>query len=564
MRVVQRTVCAASLLTSQRFMSQRLLQWITLAAILAGVLAFVSAAPTADLFGRIHFDDGVYFDSAKALSEEGRYVIASLPGSPPQTKYPVLYPWILSWVWSVHPAFPANLNTAAWLSALFGCWFLIASFLCLRRQPGVGPWVALGCVALTSLRPNILDMSSSLMSDMPFMAFAVTTLLLVELGFEAEKRPGLAVLAGLFAGLTFLTRTAGVAFIAGVIVWALARKHYRRLALFGGACAPFLIGHGLWVVMNSEALAVASTASLGWRQIWIYHTNYADFWKLSVTSMDVFLSMLNANIVSLLTAPASMALFPPGGGDGVMLAKLLAVALSFGILSGLLRHLKAAGFAPVHVALLLSGVIGLLWNFPIMARLMAVFLPWFYLGAWVEGRYLGAALLDVARSQQPKVEKAFALVFAAGLLFVFLHAARSHLVARLRFGGALQKLADQFAGKEEAAQWLKQNAAPDDILLAYSDSRLHLETGLQAVWPIVFTTDILFDGDDSLERQFGHYMDVGGHVGASYWVASNDDLAAETEIGKRHLADLEERFPVVFRSSGGTVRIHDLSSPEVR
>ena len=549
---------------SQRFTSQRLLQWTALAAILAGLLAFVSAAPVAALFGRIHFDDGVYFDSAKALSEEGRYVIASMPGSPPQTKYPVLYPWMLSWVWSVHPAFPANLNTAAWLSAFFGCWFLVASFLCLSRQPGIGPWVALGCVALTSIRPNILDMSSSLMSDMPFMAFAVTTLLLAGLGFEAEKRRWLVVLAGLFAGLTFLTRTAGVAFIVGVIVWALARKHYRRVGLFAAACAPFLMGHGLWVAMNSEALAAAGTASLGWRQIWAYHTNYAEFWKLSVPSIDVFLNMLNANIVSLLTAPASMALFPPGAGDGAMLGKLLAVALSFGILGGLLRHLKAAGFAPVHVALVISGIIGLLWNFPIMARLMAVFLPWFYLGAWVEGRYIGTAILDVVRSQQPKVEKAFALIFAAGLLFVFFHAARSHWVARQRFGGALQELANQFTDKEEAAQWLKQNTAADDILLAYSDSRLHLETGRQAVWPIVFTTDILFEGDRSLERQFGHYMDVGSHVGASYWVASNDDMAADTEIGKRHLADLEERFPVAFRSSGGTVRIHDLSSLKVR
>ena len=92
-----------------------------------------------------------------------------------------------------------------------------------------------------------------------------------------------------------------------------------------------------------------------------------------------------------------------------------------------------------------------------MARLMAVFLPWFYLGAWVEGRHIGRATLDVVRSQQPKVEKAFAVIFAAGLLFVFLYAARSHLVARLRFGGTLQNLADQFSDKDEAAQWLKQN-----------------------------------------------------------------------------------------------------------
>ena len=544
-------------------MSQRILQWIILAAALAGLLAFVYAAPSVELLGRIHFDDAVYFDSAKALSEEGRYVIASMPGSPPQTKYPVLYPWILSWVWSVHPAFPANVNTAAWLSGLFGCWFLVVSFMCLRRQAGIGPWVAFGCVALTSIRPNILDMSSSLMSDMPFMAFAVTTLLLVEMGFEDEKLQRLVVLAGVFAGLTFLTRTVGVAFVAGVIVWALARKHYRQAALFGAACAPFLIGHLLWVTVNSKAVALAGTVSPGWRQVWTYQTNYAEFWKLSVPSVDVFLNMLSANVAALLTVPASMALFPPGGEDS-MLAKLLAIALSFGIFSGLLRHSKAAGFAPVHVALLLSAAIGLLWNFPIITRLLAVFLPWFYAGAWVEGRHIATATLEVFRSQQPKMEKVFALLFAAGLLLVFLHAARSHVVARLRFGGALQQLADRFSEKEEATQWLKQNAAEHDIFLAYSDSRLHLETGRQAVWPIVFTTDILFDGDESLERQFGYYMDVGSHVGARYWVASDDDLAVETPIGEKHFADWEERFPVVFRSSGGTVRIHDLSSLETR
>ncbi len=545
-------------------MSQRTLHWIVLAAILAGLLTFVSSAPTADLFGRIHFDDGIYFDSAKTLSEEGRYVVASMPGLPPQTKYPVFYPWMLSCVWSIHSAFPANVDTAAWLSAFFGCWFLLVSFLCLSRQPGIGPWVALGCVALTSIRPHILDMSSSLMSDMPFMAFAVTTLLLVEMGFADKKPAGLVVLAGLFAGLTFLTRTSGVAFIAGVIVWALARKQYGRSALFAGGCAPFLIGHSLWVAMNSQALALADTASLGWRQIWTYHTNYAEFWKLSVPSWDVFLNLLSVNITSLLTVPASMALFPPAGGEGSMVAKLLAVALSFGIFSGLLRHSKSAGFAPVHVALVFSGIIGLLWNFPIMARLLAVFLPWFYVGVWVEGRYIGAATLDVVRSQKPKIEKAFALVFASGLLFVFLYAARSHFVARLRFGPTMQQLAVQFGEKEEAAQWLKSNAAEDDIFLAYSDSRLHLETGRQGVWPIVFTTDILFEGDDSLERQFGHYMDVGSHVGARYWVASDDDMAVGTDIGKKYFADWEGRFPVVFRSSGGTVRIHDLSTLKTR
>ena len=37
-------------------------------------------------------DDCLYFVSAKSLADGGGYRIASLPGEPPQTKYPPLYP----------------------------------------------------------------------------------------------------------------------------------------------------------------------------------------------------------------------------------------------------------------------------------------------------------------------------------------------------------------------------------------------------------------------------------------------------------------------------------------
>ena len=74
--------------------------------------------------GTFH-DDGVYLVTAKALAEGQGYRIISLPSEPPQTKYPILFPWLVSLVWHLNPSFPANLPwlrlvplfaTLGWLS----------------------------------------------------------------------------------------------------------------------------------------------------------------------------------------------------------------------------------------------------------------------------------------------------------------------------------------------------------------------------------------------------------------------------------------------------------------
>ena len=67
-------------------------------------------------FGDPH-DDAVYFVSAKSLANGGGYRIESLPGEPSQTKYPPLYPLLLSLAWRINPHFPENLPLAAWLSS---------------------------------------------------------------------------------------------------------------------------------------------------------------------------------------------------------------------------------------------------------------------------------------------------------------------------------------------------------------------------------------------------------------------------------------------------------------
>src|ERR1700719_4068974 len=85
------------------------LPWLGLVCIaILYVVAIVRLNPTS-FFGMTG-DDSLYFSSAKALSEGKGYVLPSLPGEPPATKYPILYPWLLSWVWRWNPSFPENLD----------------------------------------------------------------------------------------------------------------------------------------------------------------------------------------------------------------------------------------------------------------------------------------------------------------------------------------------------------------------------------------------------------------------------------------------------------------------
>jgi hypothetical protein len=64
------------------------------------------------------------YTSAQSLSEGSGYRIVSLPGQPPQTKYPILYSYILSWVWSVSQAFPRNITILKSVNVV--CLFFIA------------------------------------------------------------------------------------------------------------------------------------------------------------------------------------------------------------------------------------------------------------------------------------------------------------------------------------------------------------------------------------------------------------------------------------------------------
>ena len=540
-------------------MWKSLAPWLLLAAILALFLLYLAWLKPADQFGWYH-DDTIYFSSAQSLAQGRGYTLPSLPGTPSQTKYPVLYPWLLSCVWRLWPAFPSNVSPAVWMTALFGCWFLIAAFQLLRKLAGLGDWPALLLVALCAFHPHFLLLSGAILSDIPFLALALAAAVVADSAMRPTARPGLVATTAVLAGLSALMRGFGLPVVAGIVAAGLFRRAYRQAALVALLAAPFLAVALLWPAASPMP---AGADSPGWRQTWLFYTSYGQFWKLSVPRLDVFLAMLGFNLRSFLEAPASACLFPPPGEGESYAGVLLCVTLSVAILAGVVRQARMKEWKPIHFIFPFYAPIVLTWNYTLMDRFLLLFLPLFYAGLWIEGRHFASMLLTSFRQRGPASQKILAGVLAIGLAVLGIWGVNYYLRgARGRIRVVAARRAALAAEKGQLYDWIRRNTDPGARFIAYEDASLYLYTARQAARPIAFSTEAFYKRDEGvLGRDLTHITDTARHIRARYWVASEDDFHLETGLPmiETRMSRLKSVLPVVFRSRGGKVELLDLS-----
>ena len=537
------------------------LAWVVLGLILLALLAYVSRQRPTALFGWYH-DDTIYFSAAQSLAQGHGYRIASLPGEPIETKYPIFYPWLLSWVWKWNPSFPANVTLAVWMTAFFGCVFLTASFELLCRL-GMGVWTALTLAGLCAFHPDFLVVSQAVLSDVPFMAMALTAAVVADSATRKEGWLPWAALAAALAGLSLLMRGFGLAVLAGIFAGALYRRAYRQAVVFCLVAAPFVLGGLLWPRAHPE-LAVPLGSAPGWRQTWLFYTSYGDFWRLTVPRVDVLLAMFGVNLRRFLLAPAEFCLFP-ALGDESYAGVLFNISLGAGILAGIVRQARSGGgrWMPIHFILFFYTPIVLLWNYSLMDRFLQLFLPLFYAGLWVEGRHLFSMLRKTLAAGQPAGEKILAGVMAVGVVALALTAADYYIRrSRPAFPALIARRAALLEEKKEIYAWIRDHTDPGARFIAYEDASLFLYTGRQAARPIAFSTEAFYMKDEAvLNRDLDHILDVARSIGARYWVASADDFDLETGLPliEKRVANLKSGLPVLFRSRNGKVRLYDLS-----
>lgn len=513
-------------------------------------------------------DDAEYFSSAKALAQGQGYIFPVLPGNPPETKYPVLYPWLLSVVWKLGPAFPSNVAVSIGLTALFACWFLVGMFELLREMKGVGHWAALAIVVLCAFDAYFVLFSGLLLSDLPFMALAITAALLGDRALRAEKPLLEAGLTGGLAGCSLLMRSIGLAVLAGVVVTGLLRRSFRQLAAFGVASVPFL-ATALWFmrpVQNSAVSSLQGASALpGWRQTLIYNTSYTKMWQLCVPNLHAFLMVVRGNIEQFLLMPASYLITPTLNiGDGRAMNALGTVVGVF-CLAGVIRQACRDQWRTIHFIFVFYLAILIFWNYPILDRLLLLFFPLFAMGLWIEGKHLGKLVVAKLRTSGPYAERIVAGLLGAALLMLagtlalnWIRGYRPQLesIARDR-AEALRQTMPLYA-------WIRRHTPRDAVIVSFADARLYLYTDRHAVAPIAFSTQYAYSLDrKDFQPDLDHITDAAVAVGACYWLDAADDFEAvrfPAADARPRIAEVLTGMPEVMRSDDGSVRLYNISS----
>ena len=519
-------------------------------------------------FGQAH-DDAMMMSSAKALAEGRGYIMPSVPGTPRQTKYPVMYPWLLSVIWKWNPSFPSNLEAALALSAAFVCLVVVASYFLLRSL-GLGKWLALGITAFCGLNPFFLFHGGRVMTDIPMMAFLLCIAALAQRALQQERAYALMTLVGLLTGTAMLMRSIGFTILLAVGVAAVYRKRFRSAVLFVATSMPLIVLGKLIQGNNGLLQPWVEPGGLGFQQTWLYYTDYVGFWMFHASDWQVLWGMVWKNLFSTLVTIGNYFLLIPlevpflTDALGKMPHNAIAVTLGVGVLAGIARHARQQGWAIIHgIYLLHAGTIIAWTHGDLMDRFSLPFLPLFCVGAWTEAKHFGGTVVGTFRGKGPFLEKVAAGGLALVAAFLLLRTGAVHLYSsRVILGQLKENRVDFQKERLELYRWVQNHTDISDRFSTTDDGELYLYTGRQGMLPIVFSKELYYaEREEVLAEDLDNILDTARHIRARYWVRSKDEFFwySRREDYSRRMDTLLENLPMVFRSSGGQIRLYDVS-----
>jgi hypothetical protein len=231
--------------------------WSILALILIGVIGwFYVGLIDTEIIGFTH-DDGVYIIAGKALNLGQGFTLLHVVGHPPQIKYPIVFPLILSLVWRINPNFPENLQWLNYITIAFGLASFWLLFRLLRQMAGFPAWLALVVIALTASNFFFMYFFSTVMSEAPYLFFSLLTLWVFFRLHTREDRFSIRsiLLLVLLSVITFHTRVFGVAIMAAIGSWLLLNRQWRNAVVYGaGSLLLGLIPWTLWIKTQTPPL----------------------------------------------------------------------------------------------------------------------------------------------------------------------------------------------------------------------------------------------------------------------------------------------------------------------
>jgi len=492
-------------------------------------------------------DDGWYVLLAKSLASGQGYRLINAPASQIMPLYPPGFPFLLSLAFRVLPSFPANLWLLKMVSVVAMVGTGVLTFVyCTRHRGFPQPVGFLVALAVTLAPPLVFFATSTVMSEVVFMAALLAAVLAVERSARTEVR-GWPWLSGLLGSLlvsgALLVRMAGVALPLAVVAYLLVRRRIRDAALIAAGVVLFV---GPWVLY---ARAQAPTDEQRREQNGHIVEPYSEqFWqrspgnRLSGRDRPADLparvwrnlrELATDSTAELVAMPALHAL--RRSELGAWLAAPVTLLIAVGLLAGMRRGLSVG-----DLAFILSLGVALLWPFP-QARLALPLLPFqvIYLVAGV--RALVRLLGRVVPACSDARAWAAAAAVATCVLAVNLHGNLAYIWQVYGRGGVWWL--ESFDEHRATCEWMRDHLAPGDAVATNDPPLLYLFSGLETV--------AIDSPEDNWERW--------KRIGVRYLVRSplwEPPLPPELEDGP---------FAVIHRSSGRLgIRVIDLGPPAAR
>jgi hypothetical protein len=494
-------------------------------------------------FCRFH-DDCVYFVSAKSLADGGGYRIESLPGQPAQTKYPPVYPALLSLAWRLNPTFPENLVPAAWIS-----WLALPALLLLLAlyapRMGLSGWRATLVLSVFAANSYTIWFGSQLLSELLYLGLMFAAMLLIERCAEPESGAWFGIAAGAVAGLAYLARTAGIVLLPAAIfyLWHICGQR-RRAVLFGAAMLPFIAGWTLWTSLHATRTGDPAL---------LYYVNYLGYQLYNFKLADAHL-FLWKNADGLLSGLGYWVL--PKVATSLPL-KIAAEVVAAAMIAGIVR-IARRGQARLYVIVALANMpLLLLWHFPPDERLVIPLVPLALAGFLVEMEHLAGMLCASFRSVDLSQRMAAAgMALTAAMLLIT--AVLLHLyVYRVILPESAEQRRELRSAHGKAFEWIARNVPAGNPVLAYTDPMVYLYTGRPSIRRMLLPLLWYREDEAGIVDQWGNLAAFARDHGIGYFYSVEDDLSSfvtdqERVAIQKVLATSQDLIPV-YRQDDVTI-----------
>jgi hypothetical protein len=196
-------------------------------------------------------DNSIYLVSAEALAHGDGYRLVNYPNAPASQQYPIGYPFLLSLILRVAPFGKTAVYAARVLTVASTLVWVELTRRLLR--PVLGTWLAAGIALALTISPQVLDLAGQIMSDMPFAAILVGTLVLARRTRDKASPHRVlwhAAAVGALTGGAMLIRTIGLALVMGLGAEFVLRRRWPALIAFGAAVGVVLAPWLVWTAAH--------------------------------------------------------------------------------------------------------------------------------------------------------------------------------------------------------------------------------------------------------------------------------------------------------------------------